>query len=132
MELCGNSICTQGWRFLSCTIFILFFLCALFGLHIKRNSLFYLNLTHVTTLSYLLLFVVTFKYLKCLYLFLNKMKIKWRCDLCGSLTISDSKEEHKLDYCKCKKSACDLEEGYCRWLWKGDFKQIKIIRGLKK
>ena len=42
------------------------------------------------------------------------MKMKWKCGFCGDVVISDSKEHHKMDHCKCKKSAIDLEEDYCR------------------
>jgi len=42
------------------------------------------------------------------------IKICWVCDECGWLTVSDSRERYKMDYCKCGKCAVDLEEGYCR------------------
>jgi len=42
------------------------------------------------------------------------MKIKWKCEYCGDIVSSDSKVRHKMDYCKCKKSAIDLEEHYRR------------------
>ena len=54
------------------------------------------------------------------------MKKKWRCKKCGEVLISDSKEHHKLDMCKCGKSGCDLEELYCRLL--GDAEIIEKKR----
>jgi len=42
------------------------------------------------------------------------MKIAWVCDKCNWLVVSDSKEHHQMDYCKCMESAVDLEEYMCR------------------
>lgn len=49
--------------------------------------------------------------------------IKWECPHCKSKHKSYSKEHHKLNMCKCKKSGIDLEEHYCRII--GDAKIIK-------
>lgn len=45
------------------------------------------------------------------------MKMAWVCDKCNWLTVSDSKEHHKMDFCKCKDQHCgvDLEEYMCRY-----------------
>lgn len=59
----------------------------------------------------------------------EKMKIAWVCDKCNWLTISDSKEHHKMDYCVCGENACDLEEYMCRWC--GDPSTIRVIAKLK-
>lgn len=50
-------------------------------------------------------------------------KIKWKCKKCGDIVISDSIEHHKMDWCKCRESACDLEEDCCRLI--GDAEIIK-------
>ncbi len=54
------------------------------------------------------------------------MKIKWKCLLCGDIIISNSNEHHKMDFCKCRKCACDLEEDYCRWIFTSSFSDIKV------
>lgn len=41
--------------------------------------------------------------------------IAWTCDLCNWLTISDSRESHKMDYCRCGKTSMDLELEYARF-----------------
>jgi len=38
----------------------------------------------------------------------------WRCKKCKSVQVSDSSVIHKMDYCKCKKSAVDYEGAYTR------------------
>ena len=46
-------------------------------------------------------------------------KLAWVCDKCGWLTVSDTKERHKMDSCRCKDgevSGVDLEDGYCRFV----------------
>ena len=55
---------------------------------------------------------------------MNKVKITWKCNYCKDTVTSDSTQRHKMDYCKCKKSAIDLEEHYLRQV--GD---IEIIKG---
>lgn len=42
------------------------------------------------------------------------MKIAWVCDECNWLQVSDSKEHHQMDKCKCSKCGVDLEEYGCR------------------
>lgn len=42
------------------------------------------------------------------------MKVTWVCKYCNDIVVSNSKERHQMDYCKCKKSAMDLEEHYSR------------------
>ena len=44
----------------------------------------------------------------------KKPRIVWRCKFCKSLQISDPYEHHTMDYCKCEKTAIDLELEYCR------------------
>ena len=43
------------------------------------------------------------------------MKIAWICLECNWLQVSDSKEHHQMDICKCGKTGVDLEEYMCRW-----------------
>ena len=43
------------------------------------------------------------------------MKLAWVCDECNWLQVSDSKEHHQMDFCKCKKCGVDLEEYMCRF-----------------
>lgn len=38
----------------------------------------------------------------------------WQCLKCGWLQVSDSRERHQMDYCKCGATALDLEETYAR------------------
>lgn len=42
------------------------------------------------------------------------MKFKWRCTKCGDEVESDDEERHQMDWCKCGKTAIDLEKFYCR------------------
>jgi len=49
--------------------------------------------------------------------------IEWECPHCKDILTSYSKEPHKMDTCKCKKSGIDLEEEYCRII--GDAKILK-------
>ena len=56
----------------------------------------------------------------------NKI-IEWKCPHCKDKIKSHSKEHHKMDMCKCKKSGIDLEEHYCRII--GDAKIIKEVKG---
>lgn len=39
---------------------------------------------------------------------------KWKCDICNDIVVSDSREKHTMNYCRCKLSAVDLEEDYSR------------------
>ena len=60
------------------------------------------------------------------------MKIAWACDICNWLQVSDSKEHHQMDFCRCdssSKTKCgiDLEEYCCRMLG-----YPKIIAELKE
>ncbi len=43
-------------------------------------------------------------------------KIAWVCDECNWLQVSDSKECHQMNSCKCGDSTVDLEEDYCRFI----------------
>ena len=45
---------------------------------------------------------------------MKHIKIAWACDNCNYLTISDSKEHHKMDFCPCRECGIDLEEYSCR------------------
>jgi hypothetical protein len=70
------------------------------------------------------------------------MKMKWKCVKCGDIVISDSKDVHKMDYCKCGESAVDLEEHYCRFLGdavekfiddnSGEYKKTELFNKLQK
>ena len=41
------------------------------------------------------------------------MKIKWRCTTCNDEIISDGDIKNQMDYCKCGKSAMNLNnDGY--------------------
>lgn len=51
------------------------------------------------------------------------MKIKWRCKLCGSIQISDTKERHNMNMCLCGISGVDAESHYCRF--QGEVELIK-------
>jgi len=46
-----------------------------------------------------------------------KKLLKWTCGFCGSTQESKIKR-WEMSYCKCKKSAVDLEEGYSRYIGK--------------
>tara|TARA_R110000824_G_scaffold6392_2_gene29662 strand:+ start:2418 stop:2600 length:183 start_codon:yes stop_codon:yes gene_type:complete len=52
-----------------------------------------------------------------------RMILEWQCKLCEDIQLSDSIRTHHMDYCKCGKSAVDLEDGYRRYI--GDIKEIK-------
>lgn len=49
------------------------------------------------------------------------MKIAWYCKECKWLSVSDGEKAHDMNYCKCRKTALDLEEGYARVLGTGYF-----------
>ena len=60
--------------------------------------------------------------------------VLWCCDKCNWLTISDSREHHKMDFCKCKNpQGVDLESYHCRIL--GDdvrfLATLKLVKGEK-
>lgn len=42
------------------------------------------------------------------------MKITWKCKKCRQKLTSDTSERHKMDWCKCGKSAVDAEKHYIR------------------
>ncbi len=42
-------------------------------------------------------------------------KIAWVCDNCHYLTISDTREHHNMNMCKCGKAGVDLEYYMARW-----------------
>jgi len=44
------------------------------------------------------------------------MKMIWKCPECGDVVTSDDNERHTMDYCKCKETAVDLEQHYCRFM----------------
>jgi len=44
----------------------------------------------------------------------NHKRITWECPTCNDIIISDSRETHKIDECKCGKTSMDLEEYYSR------------------
>ena len=46
---------------------------------------------------------------------MNKKEFKWECEECGSSQTSNPNERHTMDWCKCGKSAVDLEERYVRF-----------------
>jgi len=35
--------------------------------------------------------------------------VKWQCPLCDTIVTSDSREHHKMDWCKCRSFGYDLE-----------------------
>ena len=49
--------------------------------------------------------------------------LEWQCEYCKDIQLSDSIRRHHMDYCKCGKSAIDLEERYQRQI--GKVKTIK-------
>ena len=53
---------------------------------------------------------------------MNKKELKWECEECGSIQTSNPKERHTMDWCKCGRSAVDLEEHYERFVG-----SVKII-----
>lgn len=40
--------------------------------------------------------------------------IVWQCKYCKDIIMSDSREHHQMDQCKCGKCAVDLESYGCR------------------
>jgi translation initiation factor 2 beta subunit (eIF-2beta)/eIF-5 len=42
------------------------------------------------------------------------MKITWQCKYCKDIVTSDTKEHHKMDFCKCNACGVDLEKEYMR------------------
>ena len=68
------------------------------------------------------------------------IKIAWYCKECLWLSISDSRLTHQMDYCKCGKTAVDLEDVYARYMGSpvtilklvGDSKKWIVIRHKKK
>jgi len=42
------------------------------------------------------------------------IKLTWKCNECGDIVISYSNKRHTMDFCKCGKSAVDLEQWYQR------------------
>ena len=62
---------------------------------------------------------------------LNHRKLAWVCDNCNFLTISDSKEHHKMDTCPCGQCGVDLEEYCCRFSF-GDKAMPRVIAQLKE
>ena len=64
---------------------------------------------------------------------MGHMKIVWVCDLCDWVTISDSREHHKMDGCQCGENAVDLEQAYCRIVGRpGTMRFIAKLREGKK
>ena len=51
------------------------------------------------------------------------MKLTLQCEECDDIITSYSHLRHTMNYCKCGKSAVDLEESYCRYVGK-----VKIIK----
>lgn len=52
----------------------------------------------------------------------NNIRLIWECGSCNDVVISYSTFRHDMNYCKCGKSAVDLEDVYQRTL--GDVKDI--------
>ena len=46
----------------------------------------------------------------------KKSIIVWQCPDCKDIIVSCSWVTHNMNYCKCKKSACDYEGTYVRWI----------------
>lgn len=61
---------------------------------------------------------------------LNHIKLAWVCDNCNYLTISDSREHHKMDDCPCGQCGVDLEEYSCSFSC-GDKAMPRVIAKLK-
>ena len=57
---------------------------------------------------------------------MGHVRIAWQCKECGWLTVSDSKLRHQMDYCRCEKTALDLEETYARMM--GAYKPLLILK----
>jgi hypothetical protein len=36
-------------------------------------------------------------------------KVRWSCALCDDIVYSDTREHHKMDFCRCGKTGVDLE-----------------------
>jgi len=53
-----------------------------------------------------------------------KKLLKWTCGFCGSTQESEIRR-WEMSYCKCKKSAVDLEVGYSRYIGKVKIQQRK-------
>ena len=58
------------------------------------------------------------------------IKLAWVCDSCNYLTISDSREHHKIDICPCGQCGVDFEEYHCRF--SGDKFLPRVIAQLKE
>ncbi len=59
------------------------------------------------------------------------IKLVWVCDSCNWVTISDSREHHKMDFCTCGKSGVDLESYSLRFSAK-DFTKLRILARFKE
>ena len=59
------------------------------------------------------------------------IKIAWYCKECLWLSISDSRLTHQMDYCKCGKTAVDLEYSYSRCMGFPIF-VLKLVDNSKK
>jgi len=55
---------------------------------------------------------------------MNVIRWIWQCNYCKDIVSSLSNKRHDMNYCKCGKSAVDLEEWYVRGM--GDYKVISI------
>ena len=52
----------------------------------------------------------------------SKKLITWKCLYCNSVQVAKVRR-WEMSYCKCKKSAVDIEEGYTRFIGK-----VKILK----
>ena len=57
---------------------------------------------------------------------MKKVVWKWRCEECGDKVTSYSDKRHDMNYCKCGKSAVDLEEQYARSIGSVKVLEIKV------
>jgi len=57
--------------------------------------------------------------------------IIWKCALCNSIQISNSKLTHQMDFCKCDCTGLDLEDGYSRGSFKNSPEDIIELKRIE-
>lgn len=55
--------------------------------------------------------------------------IIWKCGICKSIQVSNSKQRHQMDSCECGSISLDLEEYGCRLV--GSFKDYVKLKEIK-
>lgn len=58
---------------------------------------------------------------------MNHKIIIWQCTECNDIKISNSRQHHQMDFCKCDKTGVDLEEYLTRISGPNTFKQLKKL-----